>query len=325
MTARSRAGLLLATLLALPAPAAIADEAGSADAWLDRMNRALHELNYEGRFVYQHGQTLEAMYLAHTVTGGEEREHLLSLTGVAREVIRDGTAVTCVVSGGEAAHIDRRPAGRRLTPVQAIRPDQLGQFYRFELGGKQRVAGRVGQAISIIPRDQLRYGYWLLLDEEHALPLATATLASDGRRISQLLFTDLRVGEVVGESALRLEVDEETTRHVRPRHPMPQDLAPRWSFQEPPGGFQLAHHRRRLMGNDDHEVEHFIFSDGLATVSVYVEEDAGAQASENVSRLGAVTALSRALPGYQVTAVGEVPQATLRRFLDGIAPEAGAP
>lgn len=324
MTVRSNpARFACLALMLLPGLAAAADE--TADAWLDRMNHALHELSYEGRFVYQHGETLEAMYLAHRVEAGHEREHLMSLTGTAREVIRDDDAVTCIVSGSKESHVDRRPSRRQLVPVQPIRPQRLAAHYRFELGGQERVAGRMAQAISIIPKDKLRYGYWLLLDTEHALPLAAATLDTDGKRISQLLFTELKVGQPSEEPPEPAGLADDATRMVRPRQVAQTDQQPHWSFQDLPGGFEQTRYRRRVMGRDEHEVEHFIFSDGLATVSVYVEEDEDSGYGPGVSHLGAVTALRRILPGYQVTAVGEVPEATLQRFLDGIRPEPTAP
>lgn len=322
MTARNK--LLLPLIAALVSPG-LAASADSADAWLERMNQALHELNYEGRFVYQHGHTLEAMYLSHSVFDGQERERLVSLTGVAREVVRDNNSVTCVTSG-PGVHVERRPTGPKVAPIAPLRPEQLAGFYRFELGGVERVAGRAAQSLTILPRDDLRYGYWLLLDQEHGLPLATATIGPDGQRISQLLFTELRVGDEVADPGPLLDPEEPVTRKVRPLQVPDPQLQPRWRFQDIPEGFVQTSHRRRLMGRDDHEVEHFIFSDGLATVSVYVEEDPDRPAdATGVSRLGAVAVLRHRLGGHQLTAVGEVPAHTLQRFLAGMQPDPGAP
>ena len=324
MTARNNQTrqALLALLLLLPGLAAAAD---SADTWLVRMNHALHKLNYEGRFVYLHGDILEAMYLSHSVVNGHERERLMSLTGVAREVIRDEKSVLCIVSGQAPNQVEKWRTQRYLAPVQAIRPDKLSAYYRFEMGGQQRVAGRSAQAISILPKDNLRYGYRLLLEQNDALPLATATLDHDGRRISQLLFTELRVGPVKGGAIHSLEQGAEVIRQEHPRDIPESQPQPLWRFDDLPNGFVQTRYRHRLIGRDEQQVEHFIFSDGLATVSVYVEADHQPDAVAGLSRLGAMTALRRTLPGYQVTAVGEVPEQTLRRFLDGIYAEASAP
>ena len=329
MTARNKppSALLLALLL-LPGMVAAAD---TADAWLERMNHALHELDYEGRFVYLHGQTLEAMYLSHTVTDGQERERLMSLTGIPREVIRDNNTVTCIVSYPDAPRVERRPAGRRLSPVQPIRPQLLDHYYRFELGDIERVAGRKAQVVSIIPLDNLRYGYWLLLDSEHALPLATATIGADGHRLSQLLFTQLRVGKEAADDEPGLSSDIGTSGAKQQVPSTQASVQPHWRFTDLPDGFIQTRHRQRHMGMDDREVDHFIFSDGLATVSVYLEQEAPGDGEQPqhphaVSHLGAVTALTRLLPGYRATAVGEVPEATLQRLLNGIqAEEQGTP
>lgn len=297
----------------------------SADQWLERMNQALHTLDYEGRFVYQHGNTLEAMYLSHSVSNGQERERLMSLTGLPREVIRDANGVVCLVAGRESPDIGRPRNAAQLSPIQPIRPDRLSHYYRFELGDTQRVADREGQSVSILPRDALRYGYWLLLDQETALPLAAATLDASGNRVSQLLFTELHVGPLDRHSPQGLGTHGDITRWVTPNPAVVPEQAPRWRFTDIPGGFAQTRYRRRVMGNDDHEVEHFIFSDGLATVSVYIEQDRDPEFRPGVSRLGAVVAISREIPGHQVTAVGEVPEQTLAHFLKGIEPIAGVP
>lgn len=323
MTARNKVTpWLLAALLLLPS---LASAQGEAYHWLEHMNRALHKLDYEGRFVYLHGQTLEAMYLAHTVREGNEREHLVSLTGDAREVIRDHNAVICIVPGSKAARVDKRPLAGGLAPLQPIRPERLVRYYHFELGGTQRVAGREARAVVITPVDDLRYGYRLLLDSEHYLPLGASTLDKDERPISQILFTELKVGEEVTAPPPSLVSQEETTRTVQPRNQPEQMLPPRWSFTEVPPGFELSMHLRRVMGADDHEVEHFVFSDGLASVSVYVEDIQAGDAFDGVSQMGPVTAVSRHLKDYQATAVGEVPRQTLERFLSGIRADHGAP
>lgn len=298
--------------------------ANAAD-WLDRMNHALHSLDYQGRFVYQHGDTLEAMYLAHRVVDGNERERLISLTGLPREVIRDESGVVCLVGGEKTPDTGHPRTAAQLSPIQPIRPDRLSRYYAFEMGGTQRVAGRTGQGIMIRPLDDLRYGYWLLLDEASALPLAAATLEPGGRRVSQLLFTELSIGGHADDVPPGLG-SEDTTRVYSSPGPVQAAVSDEtWVFHDLPGGFTQVRHRLRALGDHQARIEHFVFSDGLATVSVYVEADPKGNLRPGMSRLGGVLAVSRNIDGHQVTAVGEVPEQTLTRFLDGIAPVANAP
>jgi sigma-E factor negative regulatory protein RseB len=179
--------------------------------------------------------------------------------------------------------------------------------------------------VVIAPTDELRYGYRLLLDSEHYLPLQAATFNKDGQRLTQILFTELKVGDEVTAPPPSLALQGEVTRTVQPRNIHQRRLMPRWSFDDIPPGFARTRHRRRLVGNDEHEMEHFVFSDGLASVSVYVEESHGSDGLEGVSRMGSVNAFGRNLQGHQATAVGEVPVATLQRFVSGIREVPGAP
>ena len=93
--------------------------------------------------------------------------------------------------------------------------------------------------------------------------------------------------------------------------------APAWVFSELPPGFMLNVHRRQPHPASDTYREHFIFSDGLATVSVYVEPS-GAASINGAVDAGPMNAYGRDLGGYHVTAVGEVPAATVRLFSDAI-------
>ena len=60
-------------------------------------------------------------------------------------------------------------------------------------------------------------------------------------------------------------------------------------------------------------VEHFMYSDGLSSVSIFVEKQM--KNSKNLlgsSTMGAVNAYGRAIGEYHVTVVGEVPHATVK-------------
>ena len=78
-------------------------------------------------------------------------------------------------------------------------------------------------------------------------------------------------------------------------------------------------------------VDHLVFTDGLASVSVFVEvkvrpqqpsdssDDAPVDESANV---GSSSAFSTVIDGHKVTAVGEVPPATVRFIANSV--QAGA-
>ena len=61
-------------------------------------------------------------------------------------------------------------------------------------------------------------------------------------------------------------------------------------------------------------VEHHVYSDGLASVSVFIEKrPAGgkARAMQGLSRMGAVHAFGKMVDEFQITVMGEVPGETV--------------
>jgi sigma-E factor negative regulatory protein RseB len=94
-----------------------------------------------------------------------------------------------------------------------------------------------------------------------------------------------------------------------------QRLAPpAWSLGKLPPGFQLNVHRRRALADSQGDMEHFIFSDGLASVSVYIQPHADEEWLSGESTIGAAGAVGRMVGDYQVVVVGEVPPKTLHWF-----------
>jgi Negative regulator of sigma E activity len=62
--------------------------------------------------------------------------------------------------------------------------------------------------------------------------------------------------------------------------------------------------------------QHYVFTDGLASVSFYIELNHGREpVLKGFSRIGATEAFGLVRDGYQLVAVGEVPRATLRQIV----------
>ena len=63
----------------------------------------------------------------------------------------------------------------------------------------------------------------------------------------------------------------------------------------------------------------WVFSDGLASVSLFVEAyDRQRHTKESGMSMGATHTLTRQIGSYWLTAMGEVPMATLKQFVSGL-------
>src|SRR5687768_16097037 len=153
--------------------------------WVQRMNRALMTLNYEGTFFHLRHGRVETLSIIHRVDEGKVSERLISLDGNGREIIRSDGEQLCIL-----------PDKRRVL-VQPVENPQTGLLgtpifcrniylnYTLEVTESERVSGRMTRVIAVNPRDTYRFGYKLWLDEQTALPLKTQLLDSENNVIEQ--------------------------------------------------------------------------------------------------------------------------------------------
>ena len=161
--------------------------------WLQRMNTAVSELDYDGHFVYLRGDMLDAMQIRHRIKDGNAREYLISLTGTEREVIRDKHSITIIQNRNGEMHVSQHSTAGKLSPLSSLKPKELENNYRLLMGEDMRLAGRAAKVILLQPKDNLRYACRLVLDKDNALPLGVTLFDAEGKQVSRIMFTDLQI------------------------------------------------------------------------------------------------------------------------------------
>jgi len=280
---------------------------------LARMTDAMRSLSYEGVLVYLHDNKLETLRIVHRVEEGQIREHLVSLNGPVRTLTREKGKVTCELSESHPISVPGHGLKHGLLRARAIDPRTFADHYLVHPLGAARVAGRQTDVVGIVPGDGLRYGYRFYLDRESGLPLKSDLMGQDSDPIEQIMFTTLRL-EKEGERFPAVAVPALEPRQGDAAVQVPDSVP--WKFVELPAGFALVMYDnwRDASGQD---VAHFVLSDGLASVSVYVESDPK-EGLDGATRIGAVHAAGTRVSGHQVTVVGEVPSVTVKAVLSGI-------
>lgn len=302
---------LLALAIVVPATAAVAGP----DALLARMQHASQNLDYDGVFVYQRGDQLDSLRIVHKAGAGGVRERLVSLNGAPREIIRNDREVHCFLPDENAVLIEHRRADNRSFP--ALLPESvalLKRNYRIRIGKEGRVAGRTVRAVLIKPRDDLRYGYQLWADSVTGLLLKAVLVDEHGAMLEQYMFTQINIGRPIAEGDLRPQTP--AGKFIRqPPDPAGAENMPRgWDVAELPAGFSLTARLSRPRRASRLPMEHLVYSDGLAVVSVFIEpspDQDGQESMEGVTRMGAVHVYNRTTDGHRVTVMGEVPAATV--------------
>lgn len=315
MTRPINPSLLTGLVLLVAAGMVRADDSQDARRWLERMSRAAQSLNYTGTFVYQNQGKLEAMQIVHAMDEKGERERLLSLTGPKREVLRDRQEVTCILGDRQAVQVNK---SRPRTPFPFSLPTELMQlekYYSFAVQGADRVAGRRCRIVAVQPRDNLRYGRRLCLDQDSHLVLRSELTDPDGSVIEQVMFTAVDYPERIDDDRLKAELNGSNYSWQREpeQQPEPGEKADesRWNVFQVPDGFLLTDHNWHQLSANEPGVEHWVYSDGLASLSVYVEASRGHDTYNGVSHRGALNAYGTMVDDYYVTVVGEVPRRTV--------------
>ncbi|MGC2032710.1 MAG: MucB/RseB C-terminal domain-containing protein [Steroidobacteraceae bacterium] len=311
-----------ALLSALPQRSRGADDPRE---WLQKMNQALATRNYDGTFFHLSEGRVETMRIVHRVRAGRVDERLQSLDGSGREFVRNNDELTCYLPDQHTVLVEPRPdKGPFLGSLPQFGAD-ANEFYRIESLPAARILDRAARVIAVTPKDQFRFGYRLWLDEKTAMPLKTQLCDSRGQVIEQIFFARLDMPDSIPDSELAPAVRTEGMRWVRqgPSHDASADLSAYRASELPPG-FHLTVAGAQTIGEATAPASHLVYSDGLATVSVFVEAPpADTPATESspagpaqppmqgLARVGSGYAFSTVVQGHQVTAVGEVPAQTV--------------
>jgi sigma-E factor negative regulatory protein RseB len=315
MLRRSSVGVSLACVISIA-------QAQDARLWLDRMNAALEQLDYVGTFVHVHGDSVETLHITHRNRGGIVSERIVSNDGVGREIIREGEQVRCVLPDRRVVLLEERRDANPLFSTAPNYSQKLEESYRFKTYNTDRVATRETQIIVITPKDEYRYGYMLWLDKDTAMPLKSQ-LREGNRTVEEILFSDIEFPDTIPDAALQPAIatdgfkvllsgnDDDGTTASLP-----------WQVGQLPGGFQLTASTYKPIAGAQYPVGHLVYSDGLATVSVFIEDPkSDAEVTDGFSAVGSTNAFSLTLGGRKVTAVGEVPRRTVETIATSLRPQ----
>jgi len=301
---------------------ALAGDSQKARDWLERMTTSMSQMSYQGTFVYVRDGAVETMRITHVTDETGVRERLYSISGPHREVIRDRKGVRCVLQDAATVVEDQVVASSYFPELPLTIIDTGNSGYRLETGGEARIAGHTARRVTISPEDNYRYGYDFWLEEQTGLLLKWELFDAGHKPIAKLMFTDFVIGSSVNLSELESEsraedfVEMETYRLEKT---VVSQSSPRWQPAKLPPGFHLASHSHKT--GTDGVYEHMVYSDGLAAVSVYVEQQ-GADAEvikPGVSQLGTNNAYTRKQGSLQITVIGEVPAITVKAIANEVA------
>lgn len=298
----------------------------SISSWLARTHEASRQRAYAGTFVVSSGGSMASAKIWHVCDGTQQMERVEALTGAPRSTFRHDDQVVTFLAESKVAVAQKRDALGSFPGLLKSSAMDIGNFYRLKKSGSERVAGFDADVVYLTPKDGWRYGYRVWSEKKTGLVIQLQTLDLEGRVLEQSAFSELQLDAPVDMGKLTEQMNN--TSGYRVVHPEVQKVDPNsegWAMRHPPAGFKpMACYKRpsrlsQASGRTDSAIQ-WVFSDGLATVSLFAEPF-------NIIRhvregaldgLGATHTRTLRVKDWWITAVGEVPPPTLLFFVEAL-------
>lgn len=281
--------------------------------WLVRMHDASRRRSYVGTFVVSSNTgAMSSARIWHACDGQRQLERVESLSGAPRSTFRRDDEVLTFLPESHTVRSERREA-LGVFP-ELLKPDDnaIPEFYTAHRVGSDRVAGFEADVVQVLPKDNLRFGYRIWSEKKSGLVIKLQTLDADGKVLEQAAFSELHLDAPVRmERISQMMAVPDGWRVEKADAVKTTAAAEGWALKAPVAGFRpMNSYKRPAEG-----VMQWIFSDGLASVSLFVENyDSQRHVQEGEFVSGATHTLTRRVQDWWITAVGEVPAQTLREF-----------
>lgn len=296
------------------------DASGEAFIWLQKISSAIHGLNYRGTFIYQRDKRVETSRIVHLVDETGEQAKLVTLDGTQREMYRMNNDVLCFFPDSQTAVVDRSHA-KKIFP--AILPEQISSLkesYEAKLGGQDRVAGRDTQIVVLEPKDRFRYSHKFWADVKTGLLLQAGVWKEKHEMVDRFSFSEVSIGIPVSKAEVKPKLAGRKLIQSEEGKAKDSEIDAGWQVKSVPLGFKQISAMKRMLPGGKAPVNHIVFSDGLAAVSVFIEalEPTADQLETGLSHRGAMHVYTRVVADHAVKVLGEVPAITVRQIGDSV-------
>ena len=285
--------------------------------WLQRLQTAQATQSYQGAFIYERKGAFTTHQISRQISpDGQVIERFAQLSGPEHEVLRVDGQVACISSDATEPL-----AVEPVWPIVNLEAQHLQEQYKVIELGETRVAGRMVSVLLFSPFDQYRYPVEIYVDQATYVPLKTLLLNEQGQLLERLQFVQFQEGSDL------LPVDAELEQIVpsakcatatQPAATAKLDVDVDWAVAWLPAGFTLVKSQYRQSPDSGNFVLSRMYSDGLASFSVFFESIDNLDIDGSRRQLGPTAVVSRkveqGVDALMVTVVGEIPIATAERI-----------
>lgn len=289
--------------------------------WIERMHRAPCARPYAGTFVVLSASgAMASSRIWQACEGSRLLEQVEALSGTPRTIFRRDDEVRTFWPQTQVVRFDRREASGLFPRIPTVTGASISQFYAARSLGQERVAGLMADVVWFKPVDTLRFGYRLWSERETGLLVKLQTLDAEGRVLEQAAFSELDLATPVRAEQISRRMEATAGYRVVTSNAVRTTAHEEgWVLRQTVAGFVPVSCHRRMVSpaGGSRDVLQCLYSDGLASVSLFLEpfDSQRHPAQPQRSSMGATQLIAQRLSSDAwLTVVGEVPVRTLQLF-----------
>ncbi|HVK54377.1 MAG TPA: MucB/RseB C-terminal domain-containing protein [Burkholderiales bacterium] len=315
----------IVVVCAMPAGQALAQSAKGletrpqdAAGWLNLMSTAATQAVYSGIYIHQYGGRMETSRITHIADESGEHEKLETLDGPPREIIRRNDEIICYMPDAKVIKLDRKRA-RKFFPGLLSNISNVTENYSAKLGEIDRVAGFDCQVVVLDPKDSYRFGHRFCAELNSGLMLRATMISDRTDVLEHFVFTQVGIGSPINRDLLKPSYADKKTGWQTDRSALQEASGPDsgWYVKSLPAGFKKIVEVKRAMSGRADPVIQQIYSDGLASVSVFIEtSQPGDSQRLGLVQQGGYTFYVRSIEDqpFSIKVLGEVPRNSLQQI-----------
>lgn len=255
----------------------------------------------------------------------QQVERVDTLTGPPRSIFRHNDKVVTFMPDRMVVRREQRESLGVFPNLLQTDDNSIADFYKLQQDGVERVAGVQADVIVLAPKDKLRFGYRIWIEQKTGLAVKLQTLDTDSKVLEQSAFSELQLDAPVKmDKLIEMMGKVKGYRVEKPIVVKTTGSAEGWALKEPVPGFEhsigykrpvnAANRANAAVGEAPLQ---WTFSDGLASVSIFMEPfDRQRHGKESSLSIGATQTMTKQLDAYWITVMGEVPMTTLQLFVN---------
>jgi sigma-E factor negative regulatory protein RseB len=217
--------------------------------------------------------------------------------------------------------VERRQHHQFFPELLPINTTSITENYTIKSLGTATVANRHSIGLNLLPNDGYRYAYQLWSDAQTGLLLKFIKLDSKLRNAGEFTFSQVDIGQAPERSQFQAGYLNKKAITIPSKE---VETKSNWRVHKLPSGYVFIRENLRELPGKQHSVIHQVYGDGLSIVSIFIEplDQVGNPPPTGLTSQGLMSMYAHQIGQHQITALGEVPPATLIFMVENLTQEA---